>query len=174
MARFLGFLVQALLVGLSFWLNMLYNQDVLQDGLLGITAPATATEDVHVNSASDADYRSNYAAGQALNAIGASSESSDDLKTSEEAQSRENMPAQQDESDEAVMNSTVPVEFALEEESRVDESVSPKGGKHVSIPSFDVDALRGRRAADDRIIGVTKAEITGVAAPDTTNRQRVL
>ena len=55
--------------------------------------------------------------------------------------------------------SLVSAKLTREEETFVDETVSPSGGKLVSIPSFDVDALHGENNDDDRIIGLTKEDM---------------
>lgn len=156
MARVTGFLVQALLVALSFWLNASHNTDAIRCGVPGVVAiPATSAAP---EEKAPTLYDSNDESGRALNAGAESDESTPSVDQAEEEAG----------SDEAVMNSTNAVDLAREEEMKVDESVSPKGGKLVSIPSVEVDALRGRRAADDRIIGVTKAELDGIV-PNRAN-----
>ena len=157
MAKFTGFLVQALLVVLSFCLNVSHNTNALRDGVPGIL-PATATTAAQENTTpttekSNYDYRSNHEAGRALNS-GAPSDN---------GSAQHNGDASNSIRDDVVTNSTNEVDLAREEGSEIDERVSPKGGKLVSIPSVEVDALRGSRGADDRVIGVSKAELFGLA-----------
>ena len=164
MARFTGFLVQALLVGLSFWLNASHNSDVIRDGIPGVlpavVAAPTPQEANPEAERSGYDYQSNHEAGRALNSGAGESKSGDDgaSESPSQEQTRESIR------DDVVTNSTNAVNLAREEDSEIDESVRPKGGKLVSIPSVEVDALRGRRDADDRIIGVSKAELLGTSS----------
>ena len=157
MAKFTGFLVQALLVVLSFCLNVSHNTNALRDGVPGIL-PASSTasaqeETTPSTEKSNYDYRSNHEAGRALNS-GSSSDG-------------ENGNASDSIRDDVVENSTNEVDLAREEGSEIDERVSPNGGKLVSIPSVEVDALRGSRGADDRVIGVSQAELFGSSTSAT-------
>ena len=163
MAKITGFLVQALLVGLSFWLNASHNANALRDGIPGIL-PATVAAPAQEETAPEAersgyDYQSNHEAGRALNSGASESNPADD----DASKSPSNDQPQVSNRDDVVTNSTNAVKLAREEDSEIDESVRPKGGKLVSIPSVEVDALRGRRGADDRIIGVSKAELLGTS-----------
>lgn len=164
MAKITGFLVQALLVGLSFWLNASHNANALRDGIPGIlpaTVAAPAPQEANPEAErSDYDYQSNHEAGRALNS-GANKSHPADEGASE---SPSNERTQESRRDDVVTNSTNAVKLAREEDTEIDESVRPKGGKLVSIPSVEVDALRGRRGADDRIIGVSKAELLGTSS----------
>ena len=163
MARFTGFLVQALLVGLSLLLNASHNSDVIRDGIprvLPASSKVSSPQDetTPVTERSNYDYKSNYEAGRSLNSSAVDATPDDDG-----APSPSNEQAQDPVRDDVVTNSTNAVDLAREEDSEIDESVSPKGGKLVSIPSVEMDALRGRRGADDRIIGVSKAELFGTS-----------
>ena len=164
MARFTGFLVQALLVVLSFWLNVSHNSSALRDGVPGIrpaTSKTAAQEETTPATAerSSYDYRSNLEAGRALNSGAVDSEPGDNGAKN----ARPDESASDASRDDVVTNSTNAVDLAREEDSVIDESISPKGGKLVSIPSVEVDALRGRRGADNRVIGVTQEELFGSA-----------
>lgn len=166
MTKITGFLVSALLVILSFWLNICYNQDVLVGGVRGLESEPTA----RANDESQASRHENISLTEAGREI--NRESAPSMEPVQEdpvaPQPTESEPSdskfQEPEPEPFVASressaSLVSAKLTREEETFVDETVSPSGGKLVSIPSFDVDALHGENNDDDRIIGLTKEDM---------------
>ena len=168
MTKFTGFLVSALLVILSFWLNICYNHDVLVGGVrvLESEPAARASEEAQASRHEDISLTE---AGREINRK--SAPSSAPAQEDEVApQPTDNTPSDskplepEPEPEPFVASressaSLVSAKLTREEETFVDETVSPSGGKLVSIPSFDVDALHGENNDDDRIIGLTKEDM---------------
>lgn len=170
MTKITGFLVSALLVVLSFWLNICYNHDVLNGGIRVIETEPTARADEE-SQTSRHENISLTEAGREINRE--SAPSSEEVPTGEvepqpteiePSDSTPQAPDSESKPEPIVASressaSLVSAKLTREEENFVDETVSPNGGKLVSIPSFDVDALHGENNDDDRIIGLTKEDM---------------
>lgn len=170
MTKITGFLVSALLVILSFWLNICYNQDVLVGGIRGLeTEPAARASEE--SQTSQHENISLTEAGREINRE--SAPSSEPNPKGEDApqptEPSDSTPQETEPEPEHIVASRessaslVSAKLTREEENFVDETVSPNGGKLVSIPSFDVDALHGENNDDDRIIGLTKEDMKNAA-----------
>ncbi len=165
MARFTGFLVQALLVVLSFWLNVCHNTDVIRAGFPDVVGAVesvpdeTAIEASSINVGNSAnETQSLQEAGRALNKVNEEPAKTEEPYDDDRFDPKRNS-ASGNKKLEASSSTLVSAELAREEEMKVDESVSPKGGKLVSIPAVGVDALRGIRSEDSRILGVSPEEL---------------
>ena len=175
MARFTGFLVQALLVVLSFWLNVCHNTDVIRAGFPDFVE--TAANNTDGTSAGS----SSVNVGNSANETQSLLEAGRALKGENAAPSETETPGNNDRFDskggsesksklEASGSTLVSAELAREEELKIDESVSPKGGKLVSIPAVGVDALRGARSDDSRVLGVSPEELYSAPVQKASDR----
>lgn len=175
MARVAGFLVQALLVMASFWLNMSHNPKILNGGVFGIDAAATSS----VNGDSQtADSGENISLTEAGREAAGASESGSSPASAPDASPDASTP-KEEKSEEKSKSGTefinagqhyVSAELAREEDTEIDESVSPKGGKLVSIPSVPVDVLYDARDSDDRFVGVSKQELARLSKRNAASR----